>query len=260
MNKEEYYLGIAEAVAKKSSCKRRQYGAVIVKNDEIIATGYNGVPRGEPHCTYCKRENMDHNTNNYDECESVHAEMNAIISAARRDMIGSTLYLVGFEGDKRIDDAEPCKICKRLIKNAGIKNVINYESTYAKEVDTKACENITTPKKVISNTGDNLFLTKGKMYEVTEWGDGYTVINDMGLAMILPKYSFREVKKEVIAKNAMKIDITSMIPQKIIDSVTFEKGERCYVVNENEQMFEIANQKTFKSEWIAKDFFEEVNN
>lgn len=122
---EEYYLGIAAAVSKRSTCKRRQYGAVIVKNDEIIATGYNGSPRGEANCcdgSTCKRLGHEHNDGDYGDCESVHAEMNAMISAARKDMIGSTLYLYGEENGKVIA-AEPCPICRRMMKNAGIAKV-----------------------------------------------------------------------------------------------------------------------------------------
>lgn len=127
---EEYYLGIAAAVSRRSTCMRRQYGAVIVKNDEIIATGYNGSPRGEANCCdndngryQCKRLGHEHNDGDYGDCESVHAEMNAMISAARKDMIGSTMYLYGEENGKIID-AEPCPICSRMIKNAGIFKVI----------------------------------------------------------------------------------------------------------------------------------------
>ena len=130
-NKTNYYLGIAAEVAKRSTCLRRQYGAIIVKNDEIIATGYNGAPRGEENCCdkgYCWRayHNIPHGQQ-YEKCVAVHAEMNAIISAARKDMLGATLYLAGWEDGKRIDVAEPCEICRKLIKNAGIINVINKE-------------------------------------------------------------------------------------------------------------------------------------
>ena len=121
-----YYLNIAKAVSKRSSCLKRQYGAVIVNNQEIIATGYNGSPRGEVNCCdlgYCNRLHEAHNTGNYDLCKSVHAEQNAIISASRKDMIGSTLYLYGEENDKEIC-ALPCPICKRMIKNAGIKKIV----------------------------------------------------------------------------------------------------------------------------------------
>ena len=130
-NKTNYYLGIAAEVAKRSTCLRRQYGAIIVNHDEIIATGYNGAPRGEENCCdkgYCWREanNIPHGQQ-YEKCVAVHAEMNAIISAARKDMLGATLYLAGWEDGKRIDVAEPCEICRKLIKNAGIKRVINRE-------------------------------------------------------------------------------------------------------------------------------------
>ena len=119
MTKHEYYLGIAEAVMQRSNCLRRKYGAVIIKDDEIIATGYNGVPRGEKHCETCSKGNSKDYIN---QCRSVHAEMNAIISAARRDMLGSTLYLAS---DK--PNAKPCDICRRLIINAGIAKVITKE-------------------------------------------------------------------------------------------------------------------------------------
>ena len=129
VSKKDYYLDIAAAVAKRSTCLRRQYGAVIVKNDEIVATGYNGAPRGEDNCCdvgVCWREahGIPHGEQ-YEKCVAVHAEQNAIISASRRDMLGGTLYLAGFENGGAIADATPCLICKRLIKNAGIVRVIN---------------------------------------------------------------------------------------------------------------------------------------
>lgn len=133
ISKAEYYLGIAEAVAKRSTCLRRQYGAIIVKNDEIIATGYNGSPRGSDNCCdvgYCWREenNIPHGEQ-YEACLAVHAEQNAIISASRRDAIGATLYLVGFENDKRIpaEQVKPCKICEKMIVNSGIIKVVTEE-------------------------------------------------------------------------------------------------------------------------------------
>lgn len=129
IGKEAYYLSIAAEVARRSTCLRRQYGAVIVKNDEIVATGYNGAPRGDENCCdvgVCWREynNIPHGEQ-YEKCVAVHAEQNAIISASRRDMLGGTLYLAGFENGGAIADATPCLICKRLIKNAGIVRVIN---------------------------------------------------------------------------------------------------------------------------------------
>lgn len=124
-NEDEYYLNIAKAVSRRSTCLRRQYGAVIVKNKEIISTGYNGAPRGEANCCdtgICYRIGHAHNDGDYASCCSVHAEMNAIISASRSEMLGSTLYLYGEENGKEII-AEPCPICQRLIKNAGIEKV-----------------------------------------------------------------------------------------------------------------------------------------
>ena len=128
-NKDEYYLDIAASVVKRSTCLRRRYGAVIVNNDEIIATGYNGSPRGEKNCCdtgECWREahHIPHGEQ-YEKCVSVHAEMNAIISAARKDMVGGTLYLMGFDDSNPIFHAVTCTICRRLIKNAGIKRVVN---------------------------------------------------------------------------------------------------------------------------------------
>lgn len=126
----EYYLNIAKAVAGRSTCLRRQYGAVIVNHDEIVSTGYNGSARGEDNCCdvgECWREWNDiPHGERYEECVAVHAEMNAIISASRKEMQGADLYLYGMERGKTID-AVPCKICSRLIKNAGIWRVIGSE-------------------------------------------------------------------------------------------------------------------------------------
>lgn len=125
----DYYLEIAKAVARRSTCIRRQYGAVIVKDGEIIATGYNGSPRGSVNCSdikKCFRPNSEHGED-YHICKSVHAEQNAIISAPRWRMLDSSLYLVCLKGDEELTDIEPCDICMRLIKNAGIKHVITRE-------------------------------------------------------------------------------------------------------------------------------------
>ncbi len=130
IDKDNYYLNIAESALERSTCIRRKWGAVIVKNDEIVATGYNGAPRGRKNCDdlgYCKREKMNiPRGERYEMCRSVHAEANAIISAERKDMIESTLYMVGKEvssGDY-VKDAMPCAMCKRMIINAGIERVI----------------------------------------------------------------------------------------------------------------------------------------
>jgi len=131
-SKLKYYLDIAASVAARSTCLRRQYGAVIVKHDEIIATGYNGSARGWVNCCdmgECWREahNIPHGTQ-YEKCKAVHAEANAIISASRRDMMGADLYLAGFENGERMTDPKPCAMCQRLIDNAGIINIYTNES------------------------------------------------------------------------------------------------------------------------------------
>lgn len=130
ISKINYYLDIAETVLERATCLRRLYGAIIVKNDEIISTGYNGAPRGRRNCVdmgYCTREAMQvPRGERYELCRSVHAEANAIISAARRDLVGSTLYLVGRDAQsgELLADATSCSMCRRLIINAGLKQVI----------------------------------------------------------------------------------------------------------------------------------------
>ena len=99
IDKVNYYLDIAETVLERSTCAREHVGALIVRNDEIIATGYNGAPRGRSNCIdlgYCIRQQRKvPDGERYEICRSVHAEANAIISAARRDILGGTLYLAG---------------------------------------------------------------------------------------------------------------------------------------------------------------------
>ena len=134
IDKENYYLDIAETVLERSTCLRRCYGAIIVKNDEIVSTGYNGAPRGRKNCMdlgYCTREAMNvPSGERYELCRSVHAEMNAIISAARRDTLGATLYLAGREAKtgELLQHATSCSMCRRLIINAGIDRVVIRES------------------------------------------------------------------------------------------------------------------------------------
>ena len=130
ISKENYYMDIAETVLERATCLRRVYGAIIVKNDEIISTGYNGAPRGRKNCVdmgFCTREAMQvPRGQRYELCRSVHAEANAIISASRRDMVGSTLYLVGRDGrtGALLDDATSCAMCRRQVINAGISKVV----------------------------------------------------------------------------------------------------------------------------------------
>ena len=129
-DKINYYLDIAETVSERGTCLRRKYGAIIVKNDEIVSTGYAGAPRGRQNCTdlmTCRREQLNlKRGERYEICRSVHAEANAIISAARRDMLGSTLYLVGREtaDGSYTENANSCSMCRRLVINAGISTVI----------------------------------------------------------------------------------------------------------------------------------------
>ena len=129
-DKENYYLDIAETVAERGTCLRRNFGAIIVKNDQIISTGYVGAPRGRENCCdlgYCTREAMQvPSGERYELCRSVHAEANAIIHASRNDTLGGTLYLVGKNAadNSYVENAAPCSMCKRMIINAGIVRVI----------------------------------------------------------------------------------------------------------------------------------------
>jgi len=129
-DKINYYLDIAETVAARGTCLRRNFGAIIVKNDQIVATGYTGAPRGRKNCSdmgFCTREKMNiPRGERYELCRSVHAEQNAIISAPRSEMIDSTLYLVGKEVStgEYVKNASSCAMCKRTIINAGISTVV----------------------------------------------------------------------------------------------------------------------------------------
>lgn len=129
-DKDHYYLDIAAAVAKRSTCLRRHFGAIIVKADQIISTGYVGAPRGSINCIDlrdCPREKAGiPSGERYELCRSVHAEMNAIIHAARPEMIGATLYLACMspQTGERVIGVRPCKLCTRIIINAGIEWVV----------------------------------------------------------------------------------------------------------------------------------------
>lgn len=145
ISKDEYYLNIAKEVATRGTCLRRNYGAVIVKNDEIVATGYTGAPRGRINCNAlgkCIRmEQKVPSGQRYELCRSVHAEQNAIISCSRDKMIGATLYLYGWdvENNSVKKFPKPCTLCERMIINAGIKEVITYgENNEIVRYDVKA--------------------------------------------------------------------------------------------------------------------------
>ncbi len=130
LDKVNYYLDIAQTVAERSTCLRRCYGAILVKSDEIISTGYNGAPRGRKNCAdlgVCTREQMNiPSGQRYELCRSVHAEANCIISAARRDTLGATLYLACRDPQtgELIAGSTSCTMCRRLIINAGIDRVV----------------------------------------------------------------------------------------------------------------------------------------
>lgn len=153
-NKQNYYLDIADSVLERSTCLRRKYGAIIVRNDEIISTGYNGAPRGRRNCSdlgHCTRESLRiPSGERYELCRSVHAEANAIISASRRDMIGASIYLVGRDArtGELLHDAMSCSMCKRQIINAGIDRVV---------IRTDETEYITIPVSDWIENDDSIF-------------------------------------------------------------------------------------------------------
>lgn len=130
IDKENYYLDIAETVLERSTCMRRCYGAIIVQNDEIVSSGYNGAPRGRKNCGdlgYCTREAMNiPSGERYELCRSVHAEANAIISASRREVLGATLYMACKDPktNELIAGSTSCSMCRRLIINAGIERLV----------------------------------------------------------------------------------------------------------------------------------------
>jgi len=130
IDKENYYLDIAATVLERSTCLRRCYGAIIVNNDEIVSTGYNGAPRGRKNCAdlgFCARAAMRiPSGERYELCRSVHAEANAIISASRREVLGATLYMACRDpkSGELISGSSSCSMCRRLIINAGIERVV----------------------------------------------------------------------------------------------------------------------------------------
>lgn len=140
ISKEDYYLNIAKAVSLRSTCLRRKFGAVIVKDDIIVSTGYNGAPRGTENCCdtgECLRQKLNvPSGERYELCRSVHAEQNAIIAAGHKDTKGGTLYLAGIEVEtgELIDTPDCCMMCKRVVINAGIDTVIflNRDGTHRK--------------------------------------------------------------------------------------------------------------------------------
>lgn len=139
-SKTEYYLGIAKAVSSRGTCLRRRFGAVVVKDDRIVSTGYAGAPRGRKNCcdlgTCFRMENNIPSGQRYELCRSVHAEMNAIISASKEELEGGVMYLVGVEPDGTYTpNADCCSMCKRVIINAGIRYVVIATDKGHKKID-----------------------------------------------------------------------------------------------------------------------------
>ena len=134
VSKINYYLDIAQTVAKRSTCLRRHYGAILVKDDCIVSTGYNGAPRGRANCSdldFCMRDKLNiPRGERYEMCRSIHAEANAIIAASREEMIGSTLYMACLDGKtgEIVPGMSCCAMCKRQVINAGIVRVIVRDS------------------------------------------------------------------------------------------------------------------------------------
>ena len=128
----EYFLEIARAVGRRSTCLRRMYGAIIVKDKIIISTGYNGAPRGEANCIdtgICERERLKvPKGQNYELCVAVHAEQNAIINADPEKMKGATIYIVGINADGSLASGKPCLLCRRMIRNAMLKEAVYLET------------------------------------------------------------------------------------------------------------------------------------
>lgn len=141
LEKVAYYLEIAKVVAKRGTCLRRNYGAVLVKDDEIIATGYTGAPRGASNCCdtgACERERLGCKPGErYELCRSVHAEQNCLISASRKDSLGATLYLAGIDAKTgEVITAVPCALCQRMLTNAGVLDYYGTLSENDKAIST----------------------------------------------------------------------------------------------------------------------------
>ncbi len=134
VSKHNYYLDIAQIVAERCTCLRRKFGAIIVKDDVIVSTGYNGAPRGRQNCSdlgYCMRDKLNiPRGERYEMCRSVHAEANAIIAASRERMLGATLYMTCIDpkDGSVVSGTSSCMMCKRLVINAGISTVVVRDS------------------------------------------------------------------------------------------------------------------------------------
>ncbi len=149
---DEYFIEIAKVVALRSTCLRRRYGAVIVKDKVIVSTGYNGAPRGSINCIdvdKCKRRELNiPSGERYELCEAVHAEQNAIVNGSPERMKDATIYIAGSEEDGSMAEGKPCLLCARMIRNAQVKEVVYLSKSGAlvKVEDLKALD--TTPARI----------------------------------------------------------------------------------------------------------------
>ncbi|MDI6801233.1 MAG: dCMP deaminase family protein [Thermodesulfovibrionales bacterium] len=162
---DEYFLEIAKVVSSRSTCIRRRYGAVIVKDNVIISTGYNGAPRGDLNCVdkgTCKRKELGvPSGQRYELCVAVHAEQNAVINAQPERMKKATIYIAGFEDDNTIADGKPCLLCRRMIQNAMIKEVIylKKDGSVVRVKDVRELEGgISTVKAEIKDAGKDTMV------------------------------------------------------------------------------------------------------
>jgi dCMP deaminase len=148
---EEYFIEIAKVVSSRSTCLRRRYGAVIVKDNVIISTGYNGAPRGSVNCVdrgSCRRKELNVPAGErYELCEAVHAEQNAVINGSPERMKEATIYIAGFEEDETFADSKPCLLCRRMIQNAMIKEVVylKKDGSIVKVEDVRELEGANLP-------------------------------------------------------------------------------------------------------------------
>ena len=169
ISKENYYLNIAQTVLERATCLRRVYGAIIVKNDEIISTGYNGSPVGGKTAwtwAFAQEAMQVPRGERYELCRSVHAEANAIISASRRDMVGGTLYLVGRNAQtgEPLTDATSCPMCRRMVINAGCPVVIRRTPEEFTVVDVEEwvrTDDLALPEKNMTPAGGGAVLPSG---------------------------------------------------------------------------------------------------
>ena len=155
---DEYFMDFAELTAKRSTCLRRQVGAVIVQDKHIIATGYNGAPRGRANCSAlgtCMRDELGiPRGERYEMCRAIHAEQNAIIIASRDQMMGATMYVVGEDSKtgELINDICSCMMCKRAIINSGIEKVV-FRTTPTKYYEVKVRDWVINDDSMSGNFG-----------------------------------------------------------------------------------------------------------